>query len=122
MSHTPPPTPDSSLFSSSSSPPLVPPTPDSSLFSSSSSPPLAPIPLAPIPLVPVPPTPDSSLFSSSSSSMIELKMPEILATKLNYTERVAKKMEKMFQNHANVQPFASCFVLETIFFLYLFSI
>ena len=121
MSHTPPPTPDSSLFSSSSSPPLVPPTPDSSLFSSSSSPPLAPIPLAPIPLVPVPPTPDSSLFSSSSSSMIELKMPEILATKLNYTERVAKKMEKMFQNHANVQPFASCFVLETIFFLYLFK-
>lgn len=113
MSHTPPPTPDSSLFSSSSPPPISPPTPDSSLFSSSSI----------IDLIgPAPPTPDSSLFSSSSSSqMIELKMPEILATKLNYTERVAKKMEKMFQNHENVQPFASCFVVETIFFLYLFK-
>jgi len=108
--------PDSSLFSSSSPLPLVPdrvsphpPTPDSSLFSSNS---------------PHPPTPDSSLFSSSGSpspSPSSLKMPEILATKLNYTGRVAKKMEKMFQNHANIQPFVSCFVLETIFFLYLFK-
>ena len=124
MSHTPPPPPmpDSSLFSSSSPLPLAPvlvpvpdrvsphpPTPDSSLFSSNS---------------PHPPTPDSSLFSSSGSpspSPSSLKMPEILATKLNYTGRVAKKMEKMFQNHANIQPFVSCFVLETIFFLYLFK-
>ena len=75
----------------------------------------------------LPPTPDSSLFSSSSSSslplstVLELKMPEILATKLNYSERIAKKMEKLYQKHTKVQPFDGCFVIETIFFLYLFK-
>jgi hypothetical protein len=53
--------------------------------------------------------------------MLELKMPEILATKLNYGERIAKKMEKLYQKHTKVQPFDGCFVIETIFFLYLFK-
>jgi hypothetical protein len=48
-------------------------------------------------------------------------MPKPLRGKLNYSESVAKKMEKTFQMHKNVQPFSGCFYLTNLFYLYLFK-
>jgi hypothetical protein len=52
---------------------------------------------------------------------IELKMPEELPDKLNYNEKIAKKMDKIFQLHEKVEPFIGSFFLTNLFYLYLFN-
>jgi hypothetical protein len=67
----------------------------------------------------------SSKFEASAATVsiqdIDLKMPEILPGKLNYSEKIAKKMAKTFQMHKHVQPFTGCFYLTNLFYLYLFK-
>jgi hypothetical protein len=54
-------------------------------------------------------------------STIELKLPEELPDKINYSEKVAKKMDKTFQLHENIKPFTGSFYLSNLFYLYLFN-
>ncbi len=65
----------------------------------------------------------SSKSKSKSASIqdIDLKMPDVLPGKLNYSERIAKKMEKTFQMHRDVQPFMGTFYFTNLFYLYLFK-
>ena len=53
---------------------------------------------------------------------IELKMPKILSGKLNYTENIAKKMDKIFQMHEQLKPSSGgSYLLTNLFYLYLFK-
>jgi hypothetical protein len=58
---------------------------------------------------------------SNSPLQGELKMPEVLSKKLNYSEKIAKKMQKTFQLHDKVVPFTASFHLSNLFFIYLFK-
>jgi hypothetical protein len=62
-----------------------------------------------------------SKSKSASIQDIDLKMPDVLPGKLNYSERIAKKMEKTFQMHKDVQPFTGTFYFTNLFYLYLFK-
>jgi hypothetical protein len=64
---------------------------------------------------------ESESESESKSSFDELKMPQILPKKLNYSEKIAKKMKKTFQQHEKILPFSSSFQLCNLFYLYLFK-
>ena len=52
---------------------------------------------------------------------IDLKMPDVLPGELTYSEKIAKKMEKTFQMHKEVQPFIGTFYFTNLFYLYLFK-
>ena len=52
---------------------------------------------------------------------IDLKMPDVLPGELTYSEKIAKKMEKTFQMHKDVQPFIGTFYFTNLFYLYLFK-
>jgi hypothetical protein len=58
---------------------------------------------------------------SNSPLQKDLKMPGVLSRKLNYSEKIAKKMKKTFQSHDKVVPFTASFHLSNLFFLYLFK-
>ena len=63
-----------------------------------------------------------SLRSRSHSPLQdELKMPEVLAKKLNYSEKIAEKMQKTFQLYDKVVPFKASLHLSNLFYLYLFK-
>ena len=66
-------------------------------------------------------SPKDELSISISIQDIDLKMPDILPGELNYSEKIAKKMEKLFQMHKDVQPFIGCFYFTNLFYLYLFK-
>jgi len=48
-------------------------------------------------------------------------MPDVLPGELTYSEKIAKKMEKTFQMHKDVQPFIGTFYFTNLFYLYLFK-
>jgi len=48
-------------------------------------------------------------------------MPEILPGKLTYSDKIAKKMEKTFQMHKDIQPFIGSSYFINLFYLYLFK-
>ena len=52
---------------------------------------------------------------------IDLKMPDVLPGELTYSEKIAKKMEKTFQMHKEVQPFIGSSYFTNLFYLYLFK-
>lgn len=58
---------------------------------------------------------------TSSPFQYELKMPDELPVKLNYSEKIAKKMKKTFQLHDDVVPFKGSFHINNLFYLYLFK-
>ena len=59
--------------------------------------------------------------SLDQDPLIELKLPEELPDKINYSEKVAKKMDKTYQLHENIKPFTGSFYLSNLFYLYLFN-
>ena len=62
--------------------------------------------------------------SSGTSSLLmeeDLKMPDMLPEKLNYSEKVAKKMRKLFKMRDKVAPFDSYYLLGNLFYIYLFT-
>jgi hypothetical protein len=67
----------------------------------------------------------SRASSKNSSSFltedISLKLPEPLPNTIDYNERVATKMDKMFQLQEKVEPFIGDYFLENLFYLYLFN-
>ena len=66
-------------------------------------------------------TSKSSSGTSSLSVEEDLKMPDMLPEKLNYSEKVAKKMRKLFQMRDKVAPFDSYYLLGNLFYIYLFT-
>jgi hypothetical protein len=66
-------------------------------------------------------TSKSSSGTSSLSVEEDLKMPDMLPAKLNYSEKVAKKMRKLFQMRDKVAPFDSYYLLGNLFYVYLFK-
>ena len=48
-------------------------------------------------------------------------MPEPLPGKIDYSESVAKKMDKLFQLHEKVEPYVGDYFFENLFYLYLFK-
>ena len=62
---------------------------------------------------------ESESESDTDTSFDELKMPQILPKKLNYSEKIAKKMKKTFQQHEKILPFSSSFQLCNLFYLYI---
>ena len=51
----------------------------------------------------------------------ELKMPTVISKKLNYSEKIAKKMKKTFQLYDKVVPFKTSLHVCNLFYLYLFK-
>ena len=64
---------------------------------------------------------DATSSSLDQGPLIELKLPEELPDKINYSEKVAKKMDKTYQLHENIKPFTGSFYLSNLFYLYLFN-
>jgi hypothetical protein len=58
---------------------------------------------------------------SNSPLQGDLKMPGVLSRKLNYSEKIAKKMKKTFQLYDKVVPFRASLHISNLFYLYLFK-
>jgi hypothetical protein len=72
------------------------------------------------------PTPESILVKVHSKSPekveeIELKFPEPLPDKINFDEKVANKMNTIFNKHKDIKQFSPVPFLKILFYLYLFK-
>jgi hypothetical protein len=52
---------------------------------------------------------------------IDLKFPDPIPEKINYDERIAQKMKKTYKSFNQVQPFLGQYIIESLFYLYLFN-
>ena len=66
-------------------------------------------------------TSSGSYARSKSPLQDELKMPEVISKKLNYSEKIGKKMKKIFQSYDKVVPFKASLHISNLFYLYLFK-
>ena len=71
-------------------------------------------------------TPESILVKVKSKSPekvedIELKFPEPLPDKINFDEKVANKMNTIFNKHKDIKQFTAVPFLKILFYLYLFK-
>jgi hypothetical protein len=58
---------------------------------------------------------------TEAKANIVLKMPEILPDEINYNDKIAKKMERMFKEQDKLEPNIGVFYLANLFYLYLFN-
>ena len=66
-------------------------------------------------------TSSGSYLRSNSPLQGDLKMPTVISKKLNYSEKIAEKMQKTFQLYDKVVPFKATLHLSNLFYLYLFK-
>ena len=71
-------------------------------------------------------TPESisiKVHSKSPETLQEfqLKFPEPLPDKINFDEKIAKKMNTLFNKHHHAKPFRGHALFKDIFYLYLFN-
>ena len=71
-------------------------------------------------------TPESISIKVKSKSPqtiqeFDLKFPEPLPDKINFDERISKKMNTLFNKHQDIKPFLGDTLFVNIFYLYLFN-